>query len=577
MSLLAVTLLSISILLLGYHFYGKFLARAFALDDRRVTPAVEKNDGVDFVPARPSILVGQHFAAIAAVGPIAGPILGGMIYGWLPSLIWIALGAVFIGGLHDFAALVSSVRNGGKSVAELMDRYVGKKAYVLFLLFMWLSLLYVVVVFTDLTASAFVSRPELGAENFGPGVASSSFLYLALCVAMGLCLYKWNWNLAAATGVFVPLLFLTIFIGQKFPVELPALLGSQQKTWDLLILGYCFLASVLPMWILLQPRGYLGATILYVTFAAGVFGTLFGGYHIEYPAFIPQSADAPRLPIFPLLFTSIACGACSGFHGMVSSGTTSKQLQKESHARLVGYGGMMLEAFVAIVALSTVMMISKGDRLLDLGPDEIYARGLAHFIAFTGVPFAAAVTFGKLAFATFIYDTLDVATRLGRYIFQELTGLEGRSGAIAATFVTLAIPGVMIFIDLHDAAGKAIPLWKIFWPVFGATNQLLAALTLLGVTVWMRAENRKWWIAGVPALFMLGTTLSSLFLIVKPWASALFSGGPLFHPVGTTAFFLLLVAAVLLASVAPRLRPRQILNGALAPSEEDQHGVHINS
>ncbi len=553
MSLWAVTLASIAVLAAGYRFYGRFLSRSFELNDNTSTPAARMNDGVDFVPAKPSILVGQHFAAIAAVGPIAGPILGGLTYGWLPALVWIALGAVFIGGLHDFAALVASIRNDARSVAELMRLYVGKKAYVLFLLFIWLSLIYVIVVFTDLTAGAFISKPALGAENFGPGVASSSFLYLGLCLAMGLCLYKWKWNLAWTTAVFVPLMLGAIFIGQQMPVELPPLLGSPQKTWDLLILGYCFAASVIPMWLLLQPRGYLGATILYITFAVGVFGTLFSGQTVNYPAYIPPDPGAPRLPVFPLLFTTIACGACSGFHGLVSSGTTSKQLEKETDARLVGYGGMMLEAFVAIIALATVMMLSRGDRLLEFGPDEIYARGLAHFIAMAGIPFAAAVTFGKLAFATFIYDTLDVATRLGRYIFQELTGLSGRTGAFVATFATLAVPAGVVLIDVQDASGKIIPMWKLFWPAFGATNQLLAALTLLGVTLWLKRESRKWWIAGVPAAFMLVTTISSLLAIIGPWAGGLSNGGALFHPVGTTACFLLIVAVFLIASVLPKL------------------------
>lgn len=558
MSLLFITLASISVLAAGYWGYGRFLSRAFNLSSETATPAVRINDGVDFVPARPALLVGQHFAAIAAVGPIAGPILGGMTYGWLPALIWIALGAVFIGGLHDFAALVASVRNDARSVADLMRLYVGQKAYVLFLLFIWLSLLYVIVVFTDLTAGAFISKPELGAENFGPGVASSSLLYLGLCVLMGLCLYKWKWNLAATTALFVPLMLAVIFAGQKLPVELAPVFGSAQKSWGLLILGYCFIASVIPMWLLLQPRGYLGATILYITFAVGIFGTLFSGETIQYPAYIPPDPGASRLPMFPLLFTTIACGACSGFHGLVSSGTTSKQLEKETDARLVGYGGMMLEAFVAIVALSTVMMLSRGDRLLNFGPDEIYARGLAHFIAMAGIPFAAAVTFGKLAFATFIYDTLDVATRLGRYILQELTGFTGTAGALAATFLTLAIPGAVLLVDVHDASGAVIPAWKLFWPAFGATNQLLAALTLLGVTVWLRREKRNWWLAGIPAAFMLATTLSSLVVIIRPWASRLADGGPLFHPVATTALLLMVVALVLLASVLPKMMPEKI-------------------
>ncbi len=546
MSLLLVTLIAISILLLGYHFYGNFLSRVFDLKKETVTPACKYNDGVDFVPASRPILIGQHFAAIAAVGPIAGPILAGIAYGWVPSLLWISLGAVLIGGVHDFSALIASVRHDSKSVAELIRLYVSPKAYYLFLLFIWCSLLYVIVVFTDLTAGAFISRPELGAENFGPGVATSSFLYLLLACVMGVCLYKKNWSVTKSTLIFVPLVFVIIFLGQKIPLELPPLLGSQQKGWDLLILAYCFVASIIPLWILLQPRGFLGAFILYATFIAGVAGTLFGGYPIQYPAFISATEGAVKIPLFPLLFTTIACGACSGFHGLVSSGTTSKQLRSEPDAKAVGYGGMLLESFVAIVALSTVMILPYKDTMLSSGPDEIYARGLAHFMALFGISFPAAVTFGKLAFATFIYDTLDVATRLGRYIFQELMNIKGKSGALLATFATLAIPGISILIEVKGPTGASIPLWKLFWPVFGATNQLLAAFTLLGITLWMKKEKRRWWVPALPACFMFIITLSSILLIVKPWIYGIFKGEKILHPVGTTAFLLLVLASIIL-------------------------------
>lgn len=554
MSLLLITLIAISILFAGYFFYGKFIANVFGLTKENITPACKFNDGDDFVPASPAILIGQHFAAIAAVGPIAGPILAASLYGWLPSLLWIALGAVFIGGVHDFSALVASVRHDARSVAEVVKLYIGQKAYFLFLCFIWLSLIYVIVVFTDLTAGAFVSRPELGEENFGPGVATSSFLYLGLALLMGFCLYRRSWSLKKASSIFIPLVFLIIFLGQKIPIELPPLLGSSQKSWDFLILVYCFIASVIPLWTLLQPRGYLGATILYATFVAGVLGTLFGGFQIQYPAIIPlENANSPHLPIFPLLFTTIACGACSGFHGLVSSGTTSKQLRQEPDAKAVGYGGMLLESFVAIVALSTVMILPLKDQTLSLGPDEIYARGLAHFMTLFGISFGVAVTFGKLAFATFIYDTLDVATRLGRYIFQELTGLKGKMGAYLATFFTLLFPGILIMIDVQGVNGKVIPLWKIFWPVFGSTNQLLAALTLVGITVWLKVTGKNYWVTGIPMVFMLITTLSSLILIIKPWLLAVFKGGPIFHPVGTTAFLQSILALILLIQALPKL------------------------
>ncbi|MBI4375354.1 MAG: carbon starvation protein A [Elusimicrobia bacterium] len=526
----------------GFFFYSRWLSRAFGLDDARPTPAQRVNDGNDFVPVRPAVLLGQHFAAIAAVGPIAGPIIAGAAYGWLPGLIWIALGAAFIGGVHDFSALVLSVRHGGRSIGAVLRDVLGPRASILFTAFIWLSLIYVIVVFTDLTAAAFVNRPELGERNFGPGVATSSLLYLALAAALGLI---WRWGkmpLWASTALFVPALGLAIWLGQKLPISFAGSALEQQRLWDLFVLAYCFAASLLPLWLLLQPRGYLGGFILYATFAAGIAGLLFGGKTLAFPAVAQPAPGAPAPLFFPLLFTTIACGACSGFHGLVSSGTSSKQLARESDARLVGYGGMLLEGLVAVIALATIMMLAPGSPELELGPDEIYARGLAHFLAVFGLPFASGVIFGKLAFATFIYDTLDVAARLGRYVLEESLGLTGWRGKVAAAALTLITPLAAVFISAYDASERPLPLWKLFWPTFGASNQLLAAMTLVGVTAWLWREKRRWWVTGLPAAFMLVVTLSSLFVIVRPWLGQVATGSFSLDPVGTTAFILLLLA-----------------------------------
>ncbi|TBR23475.1 carbon starvation protein A, partial [bacterium] len=519
------------------------LSALFGLSDSAVTPAVSVNDGEDYVPTRRSMLVGQHFAAIAAVGPIAGPILGGNQYGWLPGLFWIVLGAVFIGGIHDFACLAASVRHGAKSMGEVVRQRLGPTAATLFSLFIWLSLVYVVVVFADLTSAAFVDRPELGAENFGPGVATSSLLYLVLAMAMGWAMTKKGLGLGKATALFIPLVFLAIGAGQYAPLRLPGDALAQARLWDLGILAYCFAASLLPMWLLLQPRGYLGGFILYATFVVGLGGLFLSGSAPAWPALSPL-AEAP--PMFPLLFTTIACGACSGFHGLVASGTTSKQLAKETDAAAVGYGGMLLESLVAVIALATLMRLSPGASEASRGPDEVYARGLAHFMSLAGIPFAAGVTFGKLAFATFIYDTLDVATRLGRYLVQELTGLSGRKGAVLATLATIAVPALAVLTPAHDAAGHAIPLWKLFWPAFGASNQLLAALSLAGVTVWLKQEGKAWWVTGVPCLFMSGVTLTALLGI----AGKAFSAGRYLDPVGSTAAVLIVLGTTVLAQAA---------------------------
>lgn len=551
MSLFWAAGLPILVYLAAFYFYGRWAASAFGLDDARATPACRINDGSDYVPTRPAILLGQHFAAIAAVGPIAGPIIAGMKYGWLPGIIWITLGAVFIGAVHDLAALVISVRHGARTVGEVFREILGPRASLLFSMFIWFSLVYVIVVFTDLTAGAFINRPELGAENFGPGVATSSILYLVLALILGWCWKAFKLPLWASTVLFVPAVFAAIWLGQKIPIVLPGEALAQQKLWDVGILVYCVAASLLPMWLLLQPRGYLGGFILYTTFAAGVIGLLLGGRPIEFPSVAPPPTGGSSGPgLFPLLFTTIACGACSGFHGLVSSGTTSKQLEKESHARIVGYGGMLLESLVAVIAMATVMMLAQGSSELKLGPDEIYARGLAHFMAPFGIPFAAGVTFSKLAFATFIYDTLDVATRLGRYVIQETTGWKDRRGAVLATLGTVAIPLAAILTTFTDASGQPVPLWKIFWPAFGASNQLLAAMTLLGVSVWLKKTNRNYLLTAIPGVFMMIVTLSSLALLVKPWILSIPASGWRWDPIGTTGVALGLIAVAFTAECA---------------------------
>lgn len=540
--MLTVALLAVAAFALAYALLAPRLSALFGLSASAVTPACAVDDGEDYVPTRRSMLLGQHFAAIAAVGPIAGPILGGHQHGWLPGLLWIVVGAVFIGGVHDFACLAASVRHGAKSMGEVVRIRLGRGTAALFSLFIWLSLVYVVVVFADLTSAAFVDRPELGEHNFGPGVATSSLMYLVLAMAMGLAMRK-GLGLGKATALFIPLVFLAIGAGQLLPLRLPGDAAAQARLWDLGILAYCFAASLLPMWLLLQPRGYLGGFILYATFVVGLGGLFVSGEAPAWPALAP-AAEAPAL--FPLLFTTIACGACSGFHGLVASGTTSKQLAKETDAAAVGYGGMLLESLVAVVAMATLMRLAPGAAEASRGPDEVYARGLAHFMSLAGIPFAAGVTFGKLAFATFIYDTLDVATRLGRYLVQELTGLSGRRGAVLATLATVAVPALAVLVTAHDAAGKAIPLWKLFWPAFGASNQLLAALSLAGVTVWLKAEGKAWWVTGLPCVFMSAVTLAALWGI----AGRSFSAGRYLDPVGTTAAVLIVLGAAVLGRAA---------------------------
>ena len=500
-------------LVVGYFAYGRWITRQFKLDDTRETPAVSVNDGEDFVPARPFYLFGQHFSAIAAAGPIAGPILAGLAFGWLPCLIWIALGVVLIGAVHDFSALASSVRHGAQSVAEITKEKLGSGAGKAMMAFIWIALIYIIVAFTDITAGTFVSGDEAvaGETRFNPGgaVAFASIAYLMLSIILGLVERYMHPPLWLVTVIFVPATFALSYLGTQFSY----VFALSHLSWSILILIYCIAASLVPVWALLQPRGYLGGLVLYSAIAVGVIGIFFGGYSIQQPAFKSFDVGGMTGLLFPFLFVTIACGACSGFHGLVCSGTTSKQIEKESHTRPVGYGAMLAEGFVAFIALVTVM-IAASDMLV--GPDgknlsagKIYGNGIGNFLTLLigrdNMQFA--VTFGAMAFSTFVFDTLDVSMRLGRYIVQELCGLPGRLGAFVGTLGTVAIPFVLIFFAKPGS-------WLDFWTLFGASNQLLAALTLLSITVWLHQARKRIAFTLLPMLFVLVITLWALGLLV---------------------------------------------------------------
>ena len=564
MSLLAVLLPSAAVLLVAYRLYGSLLARLFRLDPAAATPAVTLRDDVDYEPIPPQLLLGQHFSAIAAAGPIVGPILAGVAFGWLPALLWILVGSILIGGVHDFAALVASVRHKARSIAEVVRDHMSRRAYVLFLAFVWIALIYIIVAFTDITAQSFVGRQVLenGESVSGGGIATSSLLYLVLPVIMGFCMRFARMPLWLATCVFLPLVGLAIWGGQKIPFDLATTFGTTdvtaQKIWGVLLLGYCLVAAMVPMWLLLQPRGHLGGCFLYVALAGAAIGLVasdsslagvFGGQStIRYPAFTGWQA-ANGQPLVPMLFITIACGACSGFHSLIASGTTSKQLRRETDARAIGYGTMLLEAMVAVVSLCCVMVLTKENPLTKQSPNFIYALGMGQFLEILGVPATIGVSFALMAFTTFVYDTLDVCTRLGRYIVQELTGLTGHAGGWLGTALTAGVPLIFLLQPNLDASGNPVPAWKMFWNLFGASNQLLAALTLLGVTVWLwrtRRETWVWLVTGLPTAFMYVMSTWALFTLTLPrfrtpegWVAPT-------DPVPWVGLVLLVLAAVML-------------------------------
>jgi carbon starvation protein len=557
MNLLFIVLPAAIVLLIAYFTYGRLISRLVELNPSRKTPAYELQDGLDFEPLDPSSLVPQHFSAIAAAGPIVGPILAGLTFGWLPALIWILVGSIFIGGVHDFGALVASIRHKARSIAEVVRENMSRRSYLLFLSFIWLALVYIIVAFTDVTATSFIGPPTGDNGMVGGGaIASASLIYLVLTILMGICIRYLKMGIGPATALFIVLVGAAIIAGPYIPLDLATLIyrpaqgapadlytaAAQQdgnaiatisqarKTWDVLLLVYCLLAGMAPVWMILQPRGQLGGYFLYFALGAGAIGLALGGGQVQYPAFrgwesaLPRP-NAPVQLLWPMLFITIACGACSGFHSLIASGTTSKQLKNEGDATVVGYGTMLMEAMVAIVSLCCVMMFAAGSPELSGTPNQIYAHGIARFLSAVHLPQGIGMSFALMAFATFVYDTLDVCTRLGRFILQELTGLHNWFGRILGTGLTAGVPIYFLLIPpnvsytANNVPVAPVPVWQIFWNLFGASNQLLAALTLLGVTVWLWRTYKAswvWFVTGLPTVWMYVMSTWALCLMTLP-------------------------------------------------------------
>ncbi|MFN0158080.1 MAG: carbon starvation protein A [Bacteroidota bacterium] len=505
MSLPVVAIAFLVLLVSAYRLYGRWVAKQFEIDDANITPANKVNDGVDFVPTKPFYLFAQHFSAIAAAGPIAGPIIACQTWGWIPCLLWIGLGVVFIGAVHDFSSLTASVRHGAQSVAEIAREHLGKRAGIAMMAFIWIALVYVIVAFADITAASFTGvTEELAGANvqFNPGgaVAAASVMYLLLAVVMGFVQRYLHPPLWLVTVIFVPATLALSWFG----THISTLLVLDATTWGLIILAYCAVASLMPVWFLLQPRGYLGGFVLYLALGLGIIGVFFGGYDIVAPGFKSWDVGGMTGTLFPFLFVTIACGACSGFHGLVCSGTTSKQVDRESHMQRVGYGAMLAEAFVALIALVTIMIVTP-EEIKGMRPGTIYGNGIGKFMTLLigEENLIFAVTFGAMAFSTFVFDTLDVCTRLGRYILQELFHWRSRLGAAIATALTIILP---VYFVIFAGEGS----WVKYWTLFGASNQLLAALTLLAVTVWLYHSRKRIWFTLIPMLLVLVITLWSL-------------------------------------------------------------------
>ena len=482
------------LLVAAYVFYGAYLSRRLGIDPSRQTPAHEQQDGVDYVPARKQVLLGHHFASIAGAGPIVGPVLGA-VFGWLPALLWILLGSIFVGAVHDFSALVASLRHRGQSIGRVIEDEIGGTGKILFLIFSWSALVLVVAVFAKVVTNTFVANP---------GVAPASALFIVLALAFGWINYRTRVPLAVSTCVAL----LVMFVAIPFVMRVPVLLTAETWIWVLFL--YCTVASVTPVWILLQPRDYLNSFLLYAVLAAGLAGVFFSRPTIQFPMFTQFQSELG--PMFPILFVTVACGAISGFHSLVASGTTAKQLNSEADARAIGYGGMLIEALLAVLALLAAVHLHQGEYAALKaagGPVHIFSYGVGSFMASLGISQQTGQSFAALAVSAFCLTTLDTATRLARFAFQELfqSSSPGRANALltnrfTATLITLAFCFVLVRSGSTDRV----------WPLFGAANQLLAALALLAVSVWIGRRSGKNAFVRYPMFIMFVVSLSALAL-----------------------------------------------------------------
>ncbi len=491
-----ILLISVSGLLLvaAYLLYGGFLSRRLGIDPERITPAHGEKDGVDYVPARKQVLLGHHFASIAGAGPIVGPVLGA-VFGWVPALLWILLGSIFIGAVHDFSALVASLRHRGRSIGRIIEEQIGGTGKILFLLFSWSALVLVVAVFAKVVTKTFVANP---------GVAPASGLFILLALIFGWIHYRTRLPLAFSTAITL----LVMFVAVPFVNRIPFHLSSETWIWVLFV--YCAVASVTPVWILLQPRDYLNSFLLYAVLAAGLAGVFLFRPTIQFPMFTRFESELG--PMFPILFVTVACGAVSGFHSLVASGTTAKQLDSETDARAIGYGGMLIEALLAVLALLAAVHVHQGAYAAlkaEGGPVHIFSYGVGSFMASLGISRETGQGFAALAVSAFCLTTLDTATRLARFAFQEFfqSSTPGRASAVltnrlVATLVTLTCCLLLFESGSTDRV----------WPLFGSANQLLAALALLAVSVWIARRGGNNAFVRYPMYFMFAVSLSALGL-----------------------------------------------------------------
>ena len=547
-------IIGIAVLVVGYIFYGGWLAKKWGIDNSRVTPAHEFEDGQDYCPAKGPVLMGHHFSSIAGAGPINGPIQAA-VFGWVPVMLWVLIGGIFFGGVHDFGALFASIRHKGQSIGEVIGDAIGSKAKKLFIIFSYLTLILVVAAFASIVANTFkATYTETGAINYEASAANAStaiisIMFILMAILFGFFVYRRNAPLGIATIIGVIGIAACMYIGLNWhPIYL------SYNVWMIIVGLYIGVASVTPVWILLQPRDYLSSFLLYGMIILAIVGIIGAHPTVDMPAFTgfydnlkPSGTSLGYL--FPALFVTIACGAVSGFHSLVGSGTTAKQLDQEKDAKPIAYGGMLIECALALISVCAVGYIwaqyKSGETTT---PTVVFATGLASMFSkvFGDGCYNVVYSMLILAVSAFCLTSVDTATRLARYMFQELFTPVGQdSKSLTGWRKVITNPYVATVITVVAGVALGLTGYAKIWALFGAANQLLAALGLLAECCWLGKIGRNNKMFYFPMFFMLVVTLTSLAFTIKTQITGIIAGGE-----GVAWFYIRGIIGVLLVILA---------------------------
>ena len=527
MTALLIIIAAIVLLLVGYICYGSWLAKQWGIDPTRKTPAYEKTDGVDYVPAKPAVLMGHHFSSIAGAGPINGPIQAA-VFGWVPVFLWCVVGGIFFGGLQDFGSLFASIRHDGKSVGEIIKDSMGSKAKKLFIIFALLVLILVIASFVNVVAGTFFSAAGsfgfVTNPNGNQTTAMISLMFIVLAIIYGILTNKCGLKTLPATIIGLAGIVLITILGLNVGFAM------SRTAWIVFIGLYIAIASLVPVWILLQPRDYLSSFLLYAMMALALVGIvsspITGSATFTIPAFTGWKTSIGTM--FPALFITVACGACSGFHSLISTGTSSKQLDSESHAKAIGYGSMLIESALGIISLIAVGMVFDKYKNGGFGsPSAAFGAGLATLFGKEGSnTYNTIYALLTLAVSVFALTSLDTGTRLSRFMFSELFLKDGEATWKDAKGIRKLLANPLFGTCLMVVIGCILGGLKLsaIWGLFGAANQLLAGIALMAVAAWLGNAGKNNKMFFIPMIFMLAATLTSLALTIIKKIGAMAAG-----------------------------------------------------